>query len=109
MSKIPADHGMDPVTVTELNQQTKSILNRVKAGETVPVTERGKIVAFLTPPPPLVTGDAIIDQWIAEGRLIPPEVPGGITDLLPVPQNNRGTGNSLTEEVLRERNRESSE
>jgi prevent-host-death family protein len=78
-------HALEPVSVTELNQQTTAVLRRVKKGESVPITERGRVVAYLTPPPPLLTGDALIDQWIAEGKILPPEVPGDITDLLPPP------------------------
>ncbi len=94
-----------PVTVTELNQRTSQVLSRVKAGEAVPVTERGRVVAFLTPPPPTVTGNPVIDRWISEGRLIPAAVPGSILDLLPLPDAEPGTP-SLTEAVLAERDRE---
>jgi prevent-host-death family protein len=59
----------DAVTVTELNQQTTAVLRRVKEGHVLPITERGKVIAYLTPPPPTVTGNPTIDRWIAEGRL----------------------------------------
>jgi prevent-host-death family protein len=94
-----------PVSVTELNQQTAGILKRVKAGQTVAITERGKVVAFLTPPPPAMTGNPTIDRWIAEGRLVPQAVPGSILDLLPIPPATEGAP-SLTEAVLAERDRE---
>jgi prevent-host-death family protein len=98
-------HALNPVSVTELNQQTTSVLRRVKNGESVPITERGKVVAYLNPPPPTHTGDPLIDQWIAEGRIIPAEVPGGIVDLLPVP-GPVDMENSLTKAVLEERESE---
>ena len=90
----------EPVTVTELNQQTTAVLRRVKAGESLPITERGQVVAFLTPPPPTVTGNPTIDRWIAEGRLVPAAVPGTILDLLPLPERS---GSSITAEVIVER------
>lgn len=91
----------EPVTVTELNQQTTAVLRRVKAGEALPITERGRVIAFLTPPPPTVTGNPTIDRWIAEGRLVPAAVPGTVLDLLPIPE---GDGiSSIANEVLMER------
>lgn len=92
----------EPVTVTELNQQTTSVLRRVKAGEALPITERGKVIAFLTPPPPPVTGNPVIDQWIAEGRLVPAAVPGSVLDLLPLPEDVDGES-GLTAEILADR------
>jgi antitoxin (DNA-binding transcriptional repressor) of toxin-antitoxin stability system len=75
----------EPITVTELNQQTTAALRRVKAGHAIAITERGRIIAYLTPPPPTMTGNPTIDRWIAEGRLVPATVPGTILDLLPLP------------------------
>jgi antitoxin (DNA-binding transcriptional repressor) of toxin-antitoxin stability system len=97
----------EPITVTELNQQTAAALRRVKAGQVVPIIERGKIVAFLTPPPPTVTGNPTIDQWIAEGRLVPAETPGTILDLLPLPDEQVGQV-SLADAIIAERDREAS-
>lgn len=94
-----------PVSVTELNQQTTAVLRRVKAGQSLPITERGEVIAFLTPPPPSVTGNPTIDRWIAEGRLVPQAVPGTVLDLLPVPEPGHN-GASLADEVIAERDRE---
>jgi len=94
-----------PVTVTELNQQTTAVLRRVKAGEAVTITERGKVIAFLTPPPPTMTGNPTIDQWIAEGRLVPQSVPGTVLDLLPIPPPT-ADGPSIADTVIAERDRE---
>ncbi|MEQ7124586.1 type II toxin-antitoxin system prevent-host-death family antitoxin [Actinopolymorpha sp. B11F2] len=103
MSAQPSDSDAT-VTVTELNQRTTAVLRRVKAGHTLPITERGKIVAFLTPPPPTVTGNPTIDRWIAEGRLTPQAVPGTILDLLPMPELSED-GSSLSAEIVAERDR----
>jgi prevent-host-death family protein len=93
------------VTVTELNQQTTAVLRRVKSGHALAITERGKVVAFLTPPPPTVTGNPVIDGWIAEGRIVPQAVPGSILDLLPIPTADDEF--SLADAVIAERSRES--
>lgn len=94
--------------MTELNQQTTAVLRRVKAGHVLPITERGHVIAFLTPPPPSVTGSPTIDRWIAEGRLVPAVVPGTIMDLLPIPEPTE-VGFSLADGVIAERDREAGE
>jgi prevent-host-death family protein len=96
----------EPVTVTELNQQTTAVLRRVKAGQSLPITERGRVVAYLTPPPPTVTGNPTIDRWIAEGRLVPAAVPGTVLDLLPLPEPGADDGFSLADAVIAERERD---
>ena len=60
------------IGIRELRQNASKYLARVKAGETVEVTERGALVALLTPPHPAATTR---DRLIAEGRLIPASGP----------------------------------
>lgn len=73
------------VGVRELRQNLSVYLGRVKAGETLEVTEHGQPVAQLRPRPsePL----SVIDRLIAEGRVTPatydhrkipppPDIPG---------------------------------
>lgn len=95
----------EPVTVTELNQQTTAVLRRVKAGQVLPITERGQVIAFLAPPPPTVTGNPTIDRWIADGRLLPQAAPGTVMDLLPLP-GSAEDGFSLADAIIAERERE---
>jgi antitoxin (DNA-binding transcriptional repressor) of toxin-antitoxin stability system len=97
-----------PVTVTELNQQTTAVLRRVKEGHALPITERGKVIAFLTPPPSSVTGNPTIDRWIAEGRLVPQATPGSILDLLPLPEQADDEV-SIADAIIAERDREASD
>lgn len=52
----------------QLRQHASRYLDRVKSGETVEVTERGRLVALLVPPEPAATARA---RLIAEGRLLP--------------------------------------
>ena len=57
------------VGVRELRQNLSVYLDRVKAGETLEVTEHGHPVARLTPKPPVRL--SIVDQMIADGRATP--------------------------------------
>lgn len=73
--------------VRELRQNLSKYLERVKRGERLEVTERGRPVATLEPIPP-TTG--VLERLIASGRVQPPsrdllaELPprGPITDAL---------------------------
>ena len=55
---------MQQVGVRELKQNASAVLRRVKEGETIEVTERGRRVARLTP----IREGNRLDQLIAEGR-----------------------------------------
>lgn len=57
------------VGVRELRQNLSVYLDRVKAGETLEVTEHGQPVAELRPRPPEPL--SAIDRLIAEGRITP--------------------------------------
>ena len=59
---------MTRIGIRELRQHASRYLERVKAGEVVEVTERGKLVALLVSPTPAVTSR---DRLIVSGRLIP--------------------------------------
>jgi prevent-host-death family protein len=59
---------MERIGVRELRQHASRYLDRVKAGETVEVTERGELVALLVPPAPSANAR---ERLIANGRLIP--------------------------------------
>ncbi len=59
---------MTRIGIRELRQHASRYLERVKAGEVVEVTERGKLIALLVSPTPAVVSR---DRLIASGRLIP--------------------------------------
>ena len=59
---------MERIGVRELRQHASRYLARVKSGETVEVTERGRLVALLVPPDP---ARGARERLIADGRLIP--------------------------------------
>ena len=67
------------VGVRELKQNASAVLRRVKAGESVEVTERGEPVALIVPLP---VGDPL-DRMVAEGRARVPEAPFGELSLPP--------------------------
>ena len=59
---------MDRVGVRELRQNLSVYLRRVKAGESLEVTEHGHVVAVLTP---IVNPDDPLERLRAQGRLKP--------------------------------------
>lgn len=59
---------MERIGVRELRQHATRHLARVKAGETVEVTERGRLIALLVPPDPSMTAR---ERLIASGQLVP--------------------------------------
>jgi prevent-host-death family protein len=56
------------IGVRELNQHTSKYIAMVKDGETIEVTERGRLVARLVPAPRTGT---ILDDLVAAGRVTP--------------------------------------
>jgi prevent-host-death family protein len=66
---------MERVGMRELNQHTARVIERVKRGEVVEVTERGKLVARLVPAEP---APEPLDRLVAEGRATPPVLAGPI-------------------------------
>ena len=85
---------METVSVSELNQQTARVLDRVKAGESVEISEYGRVIARLTPKAP-ATGVPLLDALIAQGRAIPATMPGPIPPT--PPRDERDQGLSLSE------------
>lgn len=65
---------MERIGVRELRQNASRYLALVKAGETVEVTERGKLVALLSPPGQARTAR---DRLVASGRIIAATSPSG--------------------------------
>jgi prevent-host-death family protein len=63
---------MERIGVRELRQHASRYLAKVKAGETVEVTERGELVALVVPPLPAST---LRERLIATGGLIPANGP----------------------------------
>ena len=87
------------VGVRELRQNLSVYLDRVKAGETLEVTEHGRPVARLTPNP--AEGLSIIDRMIADGRITP-----STTDHRTTPPPPRFPGRPLSEILQEQRDAE---
>lgn len=59
----------ESVGVRELRQNLSIYLDRVKVGETLQVTEFGRVVALLTPLPKPMD---VLERLVAEGKATPP-------------------------------------
>lgn len=84
------------VGVRELRQNLSVYLDRVKAGETLEVTEHGLPVATLGPRVPKPR--SILDQMIADGRATPATIRP--RDIPPPSPNRHPDGPTLTEILL---------
>lgn len=71
---------MASVSVTELNQQTARVLERVKAGEPLEVREHGRPIARIVP---ILANASVIDRLVSEGRAIAATNPDAL--FMPVP------------------------
>ena len=58
---------MVKISVTELKSRLSEHIRRVKGGEEVIVTERGRAVAVLSPVPPSRSGQAELDALVESG------------------------------------------
>jgi prevent-host-death family protein len=71
--------------VRELKQNASSVIRRVRAGETVEVTDRGVPVALIVPVPEAAD---VVERLVLEGRAAPPH--GNLNDLPPPLPPTRG-------------------
>lgn len=70
--------------VREVTRRTSDVFDRTSKGETIVVTNRGRVVGIITPPQAY---SPELAELIAQGRVLPPAVPGGAEGLaaMPVP------------------------
>lgn len=88
---------MESVTVSELNRQTAKVLDRVKAGESLEISEYGRPIARILPATP-TTGVPLLDRLIAQGRAIPAANTGPIPPTPPRGDDEAGSpGAALAE------------
>lgn len=91
---------MERIGVKELRQNASRYLALVKAGQTVEVTERGKLVALLSPPDAALSAR---DRLVAAGRLIPATArTGRLRSPHPLPIPAGGPSNAELLEAERE-------
>lgn len=69
---------MNRIGVRELNQQTSRVIERVKRGEVLEITDRGQPVARLVPATPPPTSE-LLERLVREGQVVPPSVVGPFT------------------------------
>jgi prevent-host-death family protein len=69
---------MERIGVRELRQHASRYLERVRSGETIEITDRGRLVAQLTPP-----RTSAVERLAAQGRVV--EGRGRLSDLEPLP------------------------
>ena len=91
------------IGIRELRQHASQYIRRVRAGETVIVTDRGEPVAELRP---VRRTESILDRLIAEGRATPPR--GDLAEYLKKhpPAPARPGEPTLTEVLLQMRDEE---
>jgi prevent-host-death family protein len=68
--------------IREVTRRTSEVFERASKGETIIVTNRGKVVGIITPPQAY---SPQLAELIAAGRVLPPAIPGGSEALLALP------------------------
>jgi prevent-host-death family protein len=63
------------IGVRELNQQTSRVIERVRHGEVVEITDRGQLVARLVP---VTRAPEPLERLVAEGRAVAPTSSGPV-------------------------------
>jgi prevent-host-death family protein len=70
---------MERIGLRELRQNASRYIARVARGETVEVTQRGRLVARIVP-----AGDDSWEQLMLRGDVIPAESPGDLLEVTPM-------------------------
>jgi antitoxin (DNA-binding transcriptional repressor) of toxin-antitoxin stability system len=68
--------------VREVTRKTSEVFERTSRGETIIVTNWGKVVGIITPPQAY---SPQLAELIAQGAVLPPALPGGSEALLSLP------------------------
>jgi len=74
---------MATVGIRELNQQTSQILDRVRSGETIEITDRGVPIAEIRP---VGREQSALARLVAEGALTPATIDPAVLHVLPKEQ-----------------------
>jgi prevent-host-death family protein len=90
----------EKIGIRELRQHASRYVAMAKAGMRVPVTDRGKLVAYLVP---AESGGTVLDRMRAAGQVRP--AIGNLLDMMPPPPTPPGA-KTLTETLLEMRDEE---
>jgi prevent-host-death family protein len=90
---------MERIGVRALQQHASAVLKRVRGGESLEVTDRGRPVALLVP----IEAGGIIEQLQASGRLV--KAKGDLLAIEPLPASRRGDSASQRLRRMRESER----
>ncbi len=90
----------EKIGIRELRQNASRYVAMAKAGVRVPVTDRGKLVAYLVP---AESGGTVLDRMRAAGQVRP--AIGNLLDMMPPPPTPAGQ-KTLTETLLEMRDEE---
>lgn len=60
---------MDRIGLRDLNQRTSQILDRVRRGESLVVTDRGEPIAKLVP---ILPSSSVLEELVRAGKAVPP-------------------------------------
>jgi len=93
--------GAEKIGIRELREHASRYVAMARAGRRVPVTDRGKLVAYLVP---AHEGGTVLDRMRAAGQVRP--AVGDLRDLLPPPPAPPDRP-SLTQTLLEMRDEES--
>jgi antitoxin (DNA-binding transcriptional repressor) of toxin-antitoxin stability system len=80
--------------VREVTRNTSEVFERTSNGETVIVTNRGRVVGIITPPQAY---SPQLTELIATGAVLPPALPGGTAALLAMPAPTGDAMNSAAD------------
>jgi prevent-host-death family protein len=95
------EHEAESIGIRELRQHASRYVAMAKAGKRVPVTERGKLVAYLVP---AEEPKSMFERLVAAGQ-VKRATGRGIHDLLPIPPAPHGA-KPLSETLLEMRDEE---
>lgn len=93
---------METVPLGELNHYPSRVTSRVRAGETLVITDHGKPVIRMSP---AEEPESILDQLIAAGQVRRAVTPGALPELIDDLSELPSLSDALIAERERERNR----
>jgi prevent-host-death family protein len=92
-----ARHGSHTIGIRELRQHASVYVDLAEKGQTVDITNRGRLVARLVP---ARDADSPLERLIAAGVIEPAEDPGSLLDVEPAPPVP--PGQPMASEILRQ-------